>query len=425
MPGQPSALISELRQVVQEQVPAYMVPASFVVLDALPLTPNGKVDRQALAQMPAAGTADVPAPVTTPAAPGLLEPLQRLVAEVLHLAHVPPDADLLELGATSVDIIRIINHVEQQYGTRPPIGEFYLTPTIATLGRMVAPAPAPEREPVAETPPAPATPPEALTPPQPPRLLRDPAERLAFKQQMPGVRRVSEAQPRIALSATPQHLYERAAARRSHRTFAQKVLPFAHLSRLLGALRQFTYNEQPGYLYPSAGGLYPVQTYLHIKPGRVEGFDGGIYYYHPLEHTLVTLAAGAMLERTIHDPLVNAAIFDAAAFSIFLIARLGTMQALYGSYALEFCLLEAGAMSQALMMTAPEQHIGLCPIGDLNFAAIRHLFALEENHQLLHSLLGGVVVEPGDATEAPRATDDVAYHFADQAAETEYEEGEV
>ncbi|MBD2207317.1 amino acid adenylation domain-containing protein [Calothrix sp. FACHB-1219] len=38
----------ELRSFLSEKLPAYMVPSTFIVLDALPLTPNGKIDRQAL-----------------------------------------------------------------------------------------------------------------------------------------------------------------------------------------------------------------------------------------------------------------------------------------------------------------------------------------------------------------------------------------
>ncbi|MTJ47693.1 non-ribosomal peptide synthetase/type I polyketide synthase [Dolichospermum sp. UHCC 0259] len=46
--GQSQPSIPELRQFLKVQLPDYMIPAAFVILEALPLTPNGKVDRREL-----------------------------------------------------------------------------------------------------------------------------------------------------------------------------------------------------------------------------------------------------------------------------------------------------------------------------------------------------------------------------------------
>ena len=41
-------LIAQLRQLLKKHLPDFMLPTSFMALDAMPLTPNGKVDRKAL-----------------------------------------------------------------------------------------------------------------------------------------------------------------------------------------------------------------------------------------------------------------------------------------------------------------------------------------------------------------------------------------
>jgi SagB-type dehydrogenase family enzyme len=145
----------------------------------------------------------------------------------------------------------------------------------------------------------------------------------------------------------------------------------------------------PKYLYASAGGLYPVQVYLYVKPDRVQGLAGGSYYYHPGQHQLVLLDRDIRLDQG--NYYKNEAIFDQAAFAIYLIGQSNAISPLYPDRVREFCLLEAGAICQLLESSASELDLGLCQIGGFAFEKIRHGFHLDAGHVYLNGLLGGVI----------------------------------
>jgi amino acid adenylation domain-containing protein len=120
-----------LARFLKAKLPAYMVPASFVILDSLPLTANGKVDRTALADL-------IPKPEKHCEGPlKLQQPIERVInatiAGVLNLDYLDPDSSLLELGANSIDIIRIGAILEKELKVPPRLEEFYVNPTLKSL----------------------------------------------------------------------------------------------------------------------------------------------------------------------------------------------------------------------------------------------------------------------------------------------------
>ncbi len=196
---------------------------------------------------------------------------------------------------------------------------------------------------------------------------------------------------RIALYPPGQtYPAQRYRERLSSRTFCKERIAFEQFSAFLEALCRIDLEGLPKYLYPSAGGIYPVETYLFIKPDRIENIPAGFYYYNPASHQLALLSNEGYIDRSLHGT-VNQTIFDESAFSLFFIGQLRTISRVYKNAARDFCLLEAGYMSQLLMLEAPKHQIGLCPIGDMAFEAIRGFFLLGESHVFLHSLLGGKV----------------------------------
>jgi amino acid adenylation domain-containing protein len=96
---------ASLRDGLSAALPDYMVPAAFVALDRMPLTPNGKLDRKALPPPPEAAPGAVPAqPFATP----LEHALGAVWQEVLGVAEIGAEDDVLALGADSIHLFQIV-----------------------------------------------------------------------------------------------------------------------------------------------------------------------------------------------------------------------------------------------------------------------------------------------------------------------------
>lgn len=373
----------ELRQFASKALPDYMAPKIFIPLPEIPLTANGKVNYRALP----APESVLPPASAAPRLGAVSGQVLTIIAELLKLPSVDPGANLLNLGADSIMMIRLANELQTQFGFRPNIAELYRMGSINALLRQCEAAVAPASAPAAQPAPGVTADGTALPP-----LLLDPDERRAFKERQPGLRRFpaevpARPLPPAAPAASP------APVRRSHRRFSLQPLPFARVAQWLENLRPAPDGDKPHYRYPSAGGLYPVQSYIYAKAGRIAALDEGLYYYDPAAHRLVALAPGAVVPREIFDPLVNQPIFDEAAFCLFLVASLDAIQPIYGEHSDRFVAIEAGLVAQTLDLAAGELGLGLCHIGDLDFAAIRPHFQVGPNHRWLLALLGGALPE--------------------------------
>ncbi|MEP5761236.1 MAG: amino acid adenylation domain-containing protein [Litoreibacter sp.] len=384
--------VDDLRDHLAALLPAYEIPSSFAWLDALPLSANGKVDRKQLPDVPEHDASKGPFILESEAEKGIVE----IVCQTLGQDALNPQANLLSLGASSLDIVRISNAVASVYGFRPPLAKFMRAPTVIELISLWRDSDAAKTE-------KPQVPP---TDPALPDFIEDAAARTAFKAAQKGLRQLDGQRSPLSNSERVSAL-DRYEANRSTRQFVQKPIEMAQFSDLLSCLLQNTAEDRPRFQFASAGGLYPVQTYIYVKHGQINGIAPGGYYLHPKERTLIKVETGIVLDGDCYDYFVNRPTFEAAAFAVFFIADLSAISPIYGDASHNMVLLETGQMAQHLTNRAGEVGLGLCGIGTLEKDILSDLFDLSPAHQLIYSMLGGIP----ETQSVPHALDDETEEF--------------
>jgi amino acid adenylation domain-containing protein len=124
----------QLRERLQESLPAHLVPAAFCLLPVLPLTPNGKVDRAALAREASAVASSSGA--GEPRTP-IEELLAGIWAEVLGVGQTGIHDDFFELGGHSLLAARAIARLRESLGVEVPLRALFEEPTPAGLAAIV------------------------------------------------------------------------------------------------------------------------------------------------------------------------------------------------------------------------------------------------------------------------------------------------
>ncbi len=124
----------ELNAFLAADLPDYMIPPYFIMLDALPLTANGKVDRKALPEPELKGMGE-----RAYAAPRneLEEQLVEIWQEVLGLSRIGIDDSFFELGGHSLKAGILQARLQKRCGVKIALGELFKLPTIRRLAERI------------------------------------------------------------------------------------------------------------------------------------------------------------------------------------------------------------------------------------------------------------------------------------------------
>ncbi len=158
--------------------------------------------------------------------------------------------------------------------------------------------------------------------------------------------------------------------RRSQREFTSSLMTIKELSALLWASQGVTKNT--GYFQfrsaPSAGALYPIETYLVVN--NIESLHKGVFHYNVREHALEQLRA-----INASEPLARACLdqdwmmFANVVFIWTAMFERCTWK--YSQRAYRYMSLDAGHIAHAVALSAVALGLGSCQVaafydGELN-----------------------------------------------------------
>jgi amino acid adenylation domain-containing protein len=123
-----------LRAHAGQELPSYMLPSAFVMLERLPLTPNGKIDRNAL---PAPGRAAARADSHVEPATPTEQAIAAIWGEVLKTEKVGARDDFFARGGHSLLALQVLARMHSAFGVEVEPRALFDRPTVADLAAEV------------------------------------------------------------------------------------------------------------------------------------------------------------------------------------------------------------------------------------------------------------------------------------------------
>ena len=131
----PAPSVEQLRAMLLQNLPDYMIPSVFVVMDALPLNPNGKMTQGAA--RPRRRPPGWPGRGRRGAERPLEEGLAAIWRDVLGLTYIGANDSFFDRGGHSLLAMQVIARVDQAMGIKIAVRSLFEAPTIAGLARTI------------------------------------------------------------------------------------------------------------------------------------------------------------------------------------------------------------------------------------------------------------------------------------------------
>jgi SagB-type dehydrogenase family enzyme len=206
------------------------------------------------------------------------------------------------------------------------------------------------------------------------------------------IERGMNMQPRVVPNKTekililPHPSYESATSvenallrRHSTRSFRPDPLSLGEISQLLWAAQGVTHNR--GFrTAPSAGALYPLETY--VVAGTVRDLTPGTYRYQPEKHQLLQVLDGDIRKSLCKESLGQEAVCMAPA-SIVFSAAFARTTGKYGKRGIRYSHMESGFAAQNVSLQAVSLGLATVVIGAFDDQEVGRVLSLPAGEETM------------------------------------------
>jgi SagB-type dehydrogenase family enzyme len=181
-------------------------------------------------------------------------------------------------------------------------------------------------------------------------------------KEYPKVKKVKLPKPQLPAGKTEMTLDSALRNRRSVRNFSDEPMTIDELSYLLWGATGIQRKEM-GYEFrtaPSAGALYPIETYLVVN--NVKDLPAGVYHYNIKNHELEELELGDF-GKAISFAALNQGMCAKAAVVFVHTAIFQRSKWKYGERGYRYIYMDAGHIAENLALAGVSLGLGSCHIG--------------------------------------------------------------
>ena len=170
--------------------------------------------------------------------------------------------------------------------------------------------------------------------------------------------------------------------RRSIREYEDKPLTIKHVSQLFWAAQGVTkpdpWLRAGGFkTAPSAGATYPLEVYMVVKKGGVEGLEPGIYHYLPKTHEIELIKKGDYSKELMKAALDQEYV-EAAPVNMVITAIYERTTGRYGDRGIRYVHMEVGHVGENIYLQCVSLGLGCVVIGAFHDAQVKEILGVDE-----------------------------------------------